>query len=458
MSPTGNARPSFWIGRLLVIFMSILLAAGGLAPAPAGAAGQRSTRYFSKVPRGVQIYFATTRLNEGSRTSPQYAGARHLDLGSGSLEFGTAALLAPRNLVGPNQAGSGIQYRDLLKQDTDLWHNARVNFMGCFEEKDLLEKVSKCSGKVCVYVHGYDKPFEEALQDATMLFADYMQLKDDKHQFVPILFSWPSAGGRSKYSVDEANLEWSKKSFDLFMDRIVSSMNPDGSLEVIGHSMGNQLLVPYLTQEQADRKYPFINNLFLCSADLDFHAVEAARDRIEKCVAERVYISVSDKDRPLIMSQYMHGQPRLGRPVDPPGAQTGDSSLPSASASVPPAAVPNKLSSGDFWLQLGLEAAEFWFGPSSTDTPEVLAWLAQNPSLDQEFGEKSRLLDVSDLCLHNMGHGVPWSIVSAIMAGYQDFPQLKACAVHKRPDRTYLGQCGGKPRVLYRYLRLQPLP
>ena len=209
--------------------------------------------------------------------------------------------------------------------------------------------------------------------------------------------------------------------------------------------MGNQLIFSYLTQDISESREPFINNLFLCAADLDFHTVEACKDKIEEKVSKLVYVTVSDRDRPLIMSQYMHGEPRLGHPIDLPGAPPNDTNT------------PGKSSSADFWLHVGLEAAEFWFGPTTTDTTEVLAWLAQNPSLDQEFGKKTRLLDVTDLSLHTMGHGVPWSLISAIMAGYLDFPQLNAHPVHKRPDKTYLNQCGGKPRLLYRYIRLDPL-
>ncbi|MBX9721775.1 MAG: alpha/beta hydrolase [Candidatus Obscuribacterales bacterium] len=416
------------------------------AAAPAGQAESKVTRIKSNLPKGIQLYFATSRLNDGSKSEPSYGGSRHLDLGTGSLEYGTAALRTPSNMASPNQAASGPQYRDMLKADTDLWRGARINFIGCFDEDDLFKKVRECSGKICVYIHGYDKPFEEALQDAAMLFADYSQYKDDQHQIVPILFSWPSAGGRGKYSVDEANIEWSKKAFEHFMDRLIEAKNPDASLDIVSHSMGNRLTFSYFIREHLNFKKPYLNNMYLCSADVDFHTVEAWRDKLEAAVNDMIYIFVSDKDRPLIMSQYVHGEPRLGRPIDPPGA----------APVTDPAQIPAAAATSDFWLKLTMDAAEMWFGPSNTDTPDVLAWLQQNPALDQEFGEKSRLIDVSDLALANMGHGLAWPVVSSIMAGYLDFPQLRGRPAHKRPDKTYLAQCGGRPRVLYRYIRLDP--
>lgn len=403
----------------------------------------------SNIPKGLQVYFATSRLNDGSRSSPSYGGSRHIDLGSGSLEYGTAALRTPANMLSPNQAQSGMQYRDLLKNDTDLWRNAKVNFIGCFEEEDFFQKVHDCTGKICIYIHGYDKPFEESLQDASMLFADYSQYRDENHQFLPILFSWPSAGGKSKYSVDEANVEWSKKSFEIFMDRLIKEKNPNATIDLVGHSMGSRLVVSYLTQEHPELQKPYLNNLFLCSADVDFHEVEAQKLKLESAVSGLIYIFVSDKDRPLIMSQLMHGEPRLGRPVDPPVSQTPDTGDGLSG-------IANKLGSSDFWSQLTVTAAEMWLGPECNDPPEVVAWIAQNPALDQEFGAKSRLIDDSDLAIANMGHGIAWPVISSIMAGSLEFPLLHGRAVHKRPDKAYLAQCGGKPRVLYRFIRLDP--
>ena len=432
------------LNKMQAIFFACifsLLSITGLQGSKVAAEPQQSVR----IPKGVQIYFASSRLNDGSRTEPKYGGSRHLDLGLGSIEYGTAALRTPPQLVNPNQAKSGAEYRDILKNDTDLWKQAKINFIGCFDEDDLLNKVRKCSGKICIYIHGYDKPFEEALQDAAMLATDYLQYTDGEHDFVPILFSWPSIGGRSKYSNDEANIEWSKEPFEDFLDKIIKAKNPDASLDIVAHSMGNRLAFNYFVADHDELKRPYINNLFLCSADVDFHSVELYRERIESAVSGLVYIMTSDKDRPLIMSQLLHGQPRLGRPIDPPASDVQTA-----------VTDPNKLASSDFWLGLATQAAEIWLGPSNTDTGDVLAWLSQNPNLDQEFGKRCRLLDVSDLAIANMGHAVAWPVVSSIMAGKLDFPLLRGRPVHKRPDKDYLQQCGGKPNVLYRYIRLDP--
>lgn len=407
----------------------------------------------------MQVFFASSRLNEGNRSDPNFGIRKHLDIGSGELEYGTASLRTPQNLGFPSQCQTGPQYRDLIKANTDSWHTARTNFVGCFNEEDLLEKVRNCHGKICIYIHGYDKTFNEALQDTAMLAADYAQYADSQKGFVPILFSWPSCGERSKYAEDEANIDWSQKSFDHFLEKLLKEKSADSSLDIVAHSMGNRLIFAFLTNEHPQSNKPWLKNLFLCSGDVDFHAVESAREKLESCVSGMIYIFVSDKDRPLIMSQYIHGDPRLGRPIDPPGGNTSpsDGRADSAKGSAKQqSSLADKIASSEFWKQLTIDAAELWLAPSFTDTPDVLAWLKKNPSLDREFGEKSRLLDVSELSISNLGHAVAWPVVSSIMAGNLNFPQLRGSMVHKRPDRNYIEQCGGKPLVLYRYTRFDP--
>lgn len=451
MKPTNIERLSHGamkkiLAKMQAIITACIFCVCSIGCLQCGFAAESEQRIRSNVPKSVQIFFATSRLNDGSRSEPKYGGERHLNLGPGSLEYGTAALRTPSQMLSPNQAKTGAEYRDILKADTDLWKQAKVNFIGCFDEEDMLNKVRNCKGKICIYIHGYDKPFEEALQDASMLFTDYMQYTDKDHEFLPILFSWPSIGGRSKYSNDEANIEWSKAPFEDFLDKVIKAKNPDASIDIVAHSMGNRLAFNYFVADHEEVKRPYVNNLFLCSADVDFHSVELYREKMESGVSGLVYIMVSDRDRALIMSQLLHGQPRLGRPIDPPSSDSPTNVMND----------PNKLASSDFWLGLAAQAAEIWLGPSNTDTGDVLGWLAQNPELDQEFGKRCRLLDVSDLAIANLGHAIAWPVVSSIMAAKLDFPLLRGRPVHKRPDKEYLNQCGGKPNVLYRYIRLDP--
>lgn len=394
----------------------------------------------------VRVLFATTRLNEGTLKAPIYGTNRHLDLGTGSLEFGTASIMKPPALQRPATAKSGAEYRELLKSGSSLWLQAPVSKPSTMSEDDFFRRIKQWPYKICIYIHGYYKPFNVSLQDASMLFAEYQHFEGmDENKILPIVFSWPSFEGKSRYSVDEANIEWSSKPFEQFMNRLLKEKNPEASIDMVAHSLGARLALSYLSQDHADIAKPWLRNLFLCSADVDLHSTEAMIPTLEDAVSNSIYVFVSDRDMPLVMSQYLHGQPRLGRPIDPPRGSDGGQSK----------SVIDEIG-GEFFRQLTKDTANLLTGQGSTDTPQVKKWLQQNPNLDRELGTKTRFLDVTDLVASNMGHGLPWSVLAGMMANQAKFPHLRIYPVHKTPDRTILQQGFGQPRVLYRFTRMDP--
>lgn len=394
----------------------------------------------SKKNKTVQFYFATTRLNTGNEVSPDYSGQRHLDTGGGSVEYGSAGIYEPENLKSPASAENGKDYKKLLRKDADAWRKARLTFVSKSSEEDFFKRVRDWTGKICIYIHGYDKPFEEAAEDACMVFADYRQYESSpSKKLLPILFTWPSVSGRTEYGTDEANLEWSSLYFDAFMDKIIAEKNPKASLDLVTHSMGGRLIYWYLNRNCKATQTPFMYNLFLCSSDIDFHLFETRKGLFENAVENRVYVFVSDRDTPLILSHYLHEQPRLGRPIDPPKFTRERKTI----------------LSSQYLAQLTTDTGDLLAGNDFTEPTDVKNWLVENPALDKELGEKSRFIDVTDLVTKDFGHAAAFSVIAAYMAG-QPIPQLTAQLMHKRPDRTTLKQNGGKPAYLYRFLRLQP--
>lgn len=389
----------------------------------------------------VQIYFATTRLNKGSEKSPDYSGERHLDFGDGSLEYGTAGMRIPQDLKSPATATNGKQYKKLLRTDADEWRRAKFTYVSKDTEEEFFKKLHDWTGVICIYVHGYDKPFIEAVEDSSMLFADYQQYETSpQKKLLPILFSWPSIGGRTEYGTDEANLEWSATAFDQFLDRVLAEKSPSAQLDLVAHSMGGRLIVWYLTKSCMTREKPIFRNLFLCSADIDFHTIELKKKILEDAVSNRVYLFVSDRDKALILSHLIHQQPRLGRPIDSPKFTRQR----------------NQIFSSAYLEQLTTDTSDLLTGTDFTEGNDVKGWLLENPALDREFGSKSRLIDVTDLITKDFGHGAAFSVIAAYMAGQNAIPQLKEQIMHKRPDRTTLIQNGGKPPYLYRFRRLEP--
>ena len=395
--------------------------------------------------KSLQLYFLTTRYNEGSQKAPRFSTSRHLDVGAGSVEYGSATLTKPPQLPHPATARNGSEYREALRLGSDLWLTAPVTKLTCFSDEQFFQKIRTWPNKICLYIHGYEKPFNRSLQDAAMLFADYQHFENtEENRLLPIVFAWPSAEAKTKYSVDEANIEWSQPAFESFMNRLLKEKNPSASIDIVTHSMGARLALSYLTKDHADLAKPWLRNLYMCSADVDFHSTAALAKTLDEVVSNSIYVFVSDRDMPLVISQYLHGQPRLGRPIDPP--RGNDEQARTKANEV----------AGDFFKQLGSDAADLITGQGTTNTPEVLAWLKKNPNLDREFSERTRLLDVTNLVSANMGHGLPWSVLAGMIANQAKFPQLRVFPVHKKPDRTSLMESYGSPRVLYRFTRLEP--
>ncbi len=393
------------------------------------------------VRRTDQIYFATTRLNKGSEKSPKYSGDRHLDMGSGSVEYGIVGIEEPEGIKSPASASSGKEYKKRMRSNADAWRKTEMTFVSKTDGEEFYKRIREWPGQICVYIHGYDKPFDEAVQDACMLYQDYQQYEGNNPQkkLLPILFTWPSVGGRTEYGTDEANLEWSTPFFDQFLDRIMKEKNPSAQISVVAHSMGVRMIVGYLSKDCALKEKPLFQNLFLCSGDVDFMLAETKKQLLEDSVANKVYCFVSDRDKALILSHIIHEQPRLGRPIDPPKYTRAR----------------GQVFTSAYLEQIATDTSDLLAGNDFTEPPDVQRWLANNPSLDREFGDKAIFIDVTDLVTKDFGHGTAYSVIASYMAG-QPIRHLKEQIVHKRPDRTTLIQSGGTPKHLYRFHRLMP--
>lgn len=168
---------------------------------------------------------------------------------------------------------------------------------------DLLEKTSGGLGPV-IYVHGYNIGFEKGCQRAALL-NDNAKIGG---RF--LWFSWPSDGSLAYYMHDEADLYWSVP--DL-ADTIIELHRRFGneSVNVIGHSLGGRGVV--LALYDVANRHPDIRlgEVVLLAPDMDFLIFERILPRISN-VADSITLYVSESDRPLALSNRLHGYPRLG--------------------------------------------------------------------------------------------------------------------------------------------------
>ncbi|KZY47685.1 hypothetical protein A3731_07675 [Roseovarius sp. HI0049] len=161
-----------------------------------------------------------------------------------------------------------------------------------------------------IFVHGYNSSFEDAVLRAAQIGYDL-----GIGQGIG-LFSWPSKGSRQKYAADEARIEQSKYYLANFLEKFVSN-NVGEQVNVIAHSMGCRCLLGSLEVLSSGRQHVLdgINQVILAAADVDAGAMShVGLHAVNNSTRTTSY--VSDKDKALMISEWVHDYPRVG--VMPP--------------------------------------------------------------------------------------------------------------------------------------------
>lgn len=433
--------------------------------------------------QSVGLYYATTRLNEATTSNPTYGGKRHLDLGGNSafssIDYGQIAFsrpdMGPALTSPPNNANWTVLRQVMSKRDSD-WKANDFRRLEPMNESTFFDRVRNFRGKILIYVHGYDITFQQAACEFGELIDECKRRGADDNTLLPLLFSWPSPGITADYTGDEANLEWSEKPFRMLINRLALEKNANAQMDLIAHSMGSRLAFWYaMVQANAGMAPPF-QNIFLSCADMDMHTAEQKKDDLQNMVSQRVYIFTNDQDQPLLTSQILHKEPRLGRPTDNGTAvRQGPASI--ASNLVGPGFASGARSTASDMLanlitnqanqnpnstfaQFAKDASDTLLNRARNrekqsmpngETQEITAWLSANNALSKEFGPKASLVDTTGLVTINMGHRLPWPLVAGLILQPPGIRPFTTYPVHKRPDATTLTQMGGKPQYLYKY-------
>jgi len=432
--------------------------------------------------REIGVFYATTRQNDSPSGRPLYGASRHLDigLGQGSTEYGVATFLKPDGRI-PTIANSPTwqQLRDEMAKRDSYWTAAKVGQLNRLSDSDFFNRIKNFHGLICIYIHGYDMTFEESAREMAEL-ADEYERRAPGQEILPILFSWPSTGNKADYTGDEASLEWSEAPFRDFINRLAREKSYDTSIDLVAHSMGSRLAFWYaMAQSQAPSSSgsaPFRNVILSC-ADIDYHTAEQRKGDLQKCTEKYVFVLTNDNDGPLLTSQALHAQTRLGRPAD--GgiairqiATTGNlnasksadllntvNSLFSANSNSSSDNKDSKGSLAKFALNTFLQKKNAGNTNSAaagqiTESADISAWLARNPALSRDYGPKAQLIDDTGLVTVNMGHRIAWPLLTGLMLSQPTLAPFAASIVHKRPDALLLRQMGDSPTYLYRYNKI----
>ncbi|MFP7673826.1 alpha/beta hydrolase [Marivita sp. S0852] len=156
-----------------------------------------------------------------------------------------------------------------------------------------------------LYTHGFYVDFDKGCRRATV-FQENAGLQG---RF--LWFSWPSDGEVTKYTRDEADLHWSVPDIADTIARMHDSFG-SGGFNLAGHSLGGRGMVLALYDVAARYPEVRVGHVALLAPDMDFGLFSRLLPRIRD-ISESITIYVADADAPLLLSEQVHGYPRLGQ-------------------------------------------------------------------------------------------------------------------------------------------------
>lgn len=262
-----------------------VVAASCVSPVPSTAQAEIHTLEFP--------YFTLRNRTDSDDPADAYGGERSdLKAGICRVEELDLGVLSPLADVAPNFLQEELlQVQGVQEADPS-------------EILDGLEATAGARGPA-LYVHGYYIGFGKGCRRAALL----KQNADLGGRF--LWFSWPSDGGAAYYTHDEADLYWSLPDLAdtiIELDRRFGS----GTVDVIGHSLGARGVVLALA-EVANRQPDIrLGHVVLLAPDMDVGIFERILPRIRP-IAESMTVYATSGDRPLALSEQLHGYPRLGQ-------------------------------------------------------------------------------------------------------------------------------------------------
>lgn len=262
-------------------------------------------------PRNVPLWFGTNREpNDRQRIDLGFSGRRSTDQ---SVWHGRCIVNVPQGHA------LGSTGTDGLKGWWQRWRHGvddrlRVLSVEGLGEPDFWQAVRAAmiehdgrKPEALLFLHGYRVSFEDAALRAAQLAYD-LKIRDTA------FFSWPSAGAVAQFTVDEGSAKNATLPLAEFISALDASAHAAGkALHIIAHSMGNRVLLAALQWLVLNGRAPQAIDKIVCAApDEDAGDFVAAMAAL-RAVGRRRTLYASSKDKPVWLSEVVHGYPRAGR-------------------------------------------------------------------------------------------------------------------------------------------------
>ena len=252
----------------------------------------------------VQTFFATDRNATGSKKPAAAFGTQRA-----ALSYGVCEVSIPRDhRMGELESPSiwRLEFEKKPSKHVTLLSTS-VHAKDAFFH-NLANQIKKSAkDSAFIFIHGYNVTFEDAARRSAQMAYDL------NFDGVPIFYSWPSQGKESRYTVDEQNIEWSQTNLRRFLEDFFARSQAQ-NVYLIAHSMGNRALTravaSLLNDQPAVRSR--LKEIILTAPDIDAEVFK--RDIAPALTAAKrpVTLYASSKDKALMASKKVHGNPRAG--------------------------------------------------------------------------------------------------------------------------------------------------
>jgi esterase/lipase superfamily enzyme len=289
----------------LLLILSVLLA--GITGCGIIGGSRESIADIPISPPPVSVFFATDRAPDADNNA--YYGAERGDMSYGITRVG----IPLDHVMGRHEEPSLFKF----EATADEKKHIKVRDVVTLTRDDFLQRLSEVAvetpdGKIMIFVPGYNTEFLEASRVVAQ-FAN-----DLKFAGPVLLFSWPSQGSLTGYTVDETNAEWAQADFVQLLATLLETLKAQNiyhNIYLVGHSMGSRIIGRALTALASDRPEGDLivfREIVMIAPDIDADvfrldmAPRLARTGIP------VTIYASSNDRALRASKVFHGYPRAG--------------------------------------------------------------------------------------------------------------------------------------------------
>lgn len=262
-----------------------------------------------------KIHFATNRKHIGNnRWNPEGYSEEFSSNGRHNLRFGEVHLTVDNQQIVKylnkkvnNRVGDGEGlakyfkkrikkgYSEITAYEEDVTKESSFEGLTSTQTFTALKKTMEKSADVCVYIHGYNVDWNEALSSALALqcMLNKRKRKRDK-DIVVFLFSWPSAGSMMPFAAYWSDRHSAAESgpavgrailklnnyFNWLFKRVKDNQDIlcKNNIHLLCHSMGNYVLqnaLPTIAQNHLNRRFPrLFEHIFMCAPDVDDDVLE----------------------------------------------------------------------------------------------------------------------------------------------------------------------------------------